>query len=519
MSRDQMTYREYYDMPRSVPYGIPEGYRNDYYHMRMRRDFEGGYPPDYGYNMDGRHYPEDYYSYPGQRFEHHGGTMEGIRESKFSNGSDKWDRSNGERRNIGNDLIQNLHVETHRRDPGIISRENDIRKQIRLEEGPGGPPQQSVPSSQVGKLSMQEVESGVRISKGHKDGSGGLSVFHTTGKDSIWTKIDILNKKKLCYDCQKEKWRDKITPLCKECYKSLSNSSGGNSSKKECTYCRIEFLQHRILKKAFKVFNKEICMDCCKNLCKYNTIPVRCHFCDCWSAWNSHLLCDRCSSSREQFGEPLPCDMCRKSCAFDRGEEARKKLDGRLFCFLCTFKYKKLKHEEVKKTNSEYKRAEKTLTKVDLPEIESKNEQNDDKNCFPNLSSTSDSNSKENVDWKIIAQERTILYEKAKQHLAELQAKELSNKIETGSLITQLKESNSNLEKKNKLLEDKILRLNAELNDWQLKLNNICDEKNKQLKLIKDEKRQAIQEMEGLLEKLKSENRELMEQLNSSSNL
>lgn len=512
-----MPYREFYDMPRSIPYGVPEGYREDYYHMKVRRDFEGGYPPGYYYNMDGRHYQEEYYPYQGQRFEHHDVAMQGPRESKFSNGSDKWDRSNGERRNIGSDLIQNLHMETHKRDSGSVSRENDGRKHIRLEEGQTNPPQQGISSSQVGKLSIQEVESGVRISKVHKDG-GGLSVFHTTGKDSIWTKIDILNKKKLCYDCQKEKWRDKITPLCKDCYKKLSNSSGTNSSKKECTYCRIEFLQHRILKKALKVFNKEICMDCCKNLCKYNTVPVRCHFCDCWSAWTSHLLCDRCSSSREQFGEPLPCDMCRKTCAFDRGEEARKKLDGRLFCFLCTFKYKKLKHEEVKKTNSEYKRAEKSLTKVDLPEILPNNGQNNDKNSDQNLVSTSDSNIKEAVDWKTVAQERTLLYEKAKQHLAELQAKELSNKIETGSLITQLKEANSNLEKQNKLLGDKILQLNAELNDWQLKLNNICNEKNKQLRLLKDEKKQAIQEMEGLLEKLKSENREIREKLNSFSN-
>ncbi|KAJ1607971.1 hypothetical protein OIY81_2801 [Cryptosporidium canis] len=512
MSRDQMAYRDYYNVPRSAPYGLHEGYRDDYHQMRMRRDFEGGYPQGYYYNMDGRYYQEEHYPHPDQRLGHYGGSVE-VRESKFSNGSDKWDRSNRDGGSIGGDLIQNLHAEAHRRESEAVPGESDARRQAKPDEAPGGQAQQGVLSSQVGQLSMQDVESGVRVTKDPKDG-GGLSVFHITGKNSIWAKVDILNKRKLCYDCQKEKWRDKITPLCKQCYRDLTNSSGSHSSKKECTYCRIEFLQHRILRKARKVFNKEICMDCCKNLCKYNTIPVRCHFCDCWSAWNSHLLCDRCSSSREQFGEPLPCDMCRKTCAFDRGEEARKKLDGRLFCFLCTFKYKRLKHEEVKKTNSEYKKAEEALTKVHLPESSLEAADGHEQGAVQAPALASDANDG-SVDWKAVAQERTALYEKAKQHLSEVQARELSNKIETGSVIAQLKETNSSLEKQKRQLEDKILQLNAELNDWQLKVGYICDEKNKQIKVLKDEKRQIVREMEGVIEKLQSENDELREKVRS----
>lgn len=497
-------------MQRPVPYGLPEEYRGEGQNARIRgRGLEGGgYPPWYENGMEYRYYPGEYYQYPNQRFEQSGLTVDSVREPRFSNGSDKWDRSNGEWRNVGGEQIQNLPAQTGKREVDNVPVEGEGRKQMRLDNGQGLS-QQRVPSHQVAQLSVKDVESGVRVTKEPKDG-GGLSVFHITGKDSIWSKIGILNEKKLCYECQREKWRDKITPLCKDCYKKLSNSSGGSGSRKECTYCRIEFLQHRILKKAFKVFNKEICMDCCKNLCKHNSAPLRCHFCDCWSAWNSHLLCDRCSSSREQFGEPFPCDMCRKTCAFDRGEEARKKLDGRMFCFLCTFKYKRLKHEEVKKTQSEYKKAEEALTKVGLQEINPSGPQNGDRKAAIDP--------KGSVDWMTVAQERTLLYEKAKQDLAELKAKELSNRIEAGSLITQLKEMSQNLEKQNRCLEDKVLKLNAEINDWQLKLDNICEEKNKQIKLLKDEKRQALQEMEGLIEKLEEENRHLRERVNASLN-
>ncbi|KAF7457524.1 Protein FAM76B [Cryptosporidium felis] len=507
MSREEIPYRGYYDVSRPVQVGALEGYRDDYY-MRMRRDFGGGYPPGYYYEMQGRHYPEEYYPHPDQRFAYQGGMVETQRETKFSNGSNKWDRSNSDRRNPENCLPQPQNQELAKREVGGNNLEVDPRKQLRFEEGPGGPCQQSIPSSQVKQLSLQEVESGVRITKETNDNSRGISVFHTTGKDSIWTKIDYLNGKKLCYECQKCKWRDKITPLCKDCYRSLSDSSGKTGFKKECTYCRVEFLQHRILRKAVKVFNKEICMDCCKNICKYNIAPVRCHFCDCWSAWTSHLLCDRCNASREQFGEPLPCDMCRKTCAFDRGEEAKKKLDGRLLCFLCTIKYKKLKYEEAKRTNSEYKKAEKALTRVDLSGVPPQNGTD-----VGSAVASSPDISKDSVDWRAIAQERIDLYEKAKQHLSEVQARELSNKIETGSLISQLKERNSILEKQNKILEDKVLQLNAEINDWQLKLNNICDDKNKQIKLLKEEKKLAIHEMEEVLEKLKADNRELRERV------
>ncbi|KAH8740269.1 hypothetical protein FG386_001544 [Cryptosporidium ryanae] len=579
MSKDQVPYKDHHSFQRITPYGVPaegsnygsfnyrnlrgaelregnsgtgigSGYGNVYnnnHHYGFTHHYNGssGYPQNFYSNQygnsngnynnfssdNGRHGQEAYYrkdhpgflnqqpyvygyQYSDQKFVHGeytgGGPIGSQRVSKFSNGSNKWDRSNNNRKLQQNsnsntcNYDNNNGLELNSNANNVTNASNDIK---------------------ITELTEKQVETGVRVSsqttKRETGNNSYVSVFHITGDGSIWARIDVLNDKKLCYECQKGKWRDKITPLCNNCYKNLSSSGRGSSrsSKKECVYCKIEFLQYRILKKATKVFGKVMCIECCRNYCKYNTDPIRCHFCDCWSAWSSNFLCDRCTSSRETYGEPLPCDMCRRTCAFDKGEESKKKVDGRLFCFHCTIKYKKLRYEEVKKTNSIYSKAEKSLTKIKVNEKNGDNEfskdsvgsDNDEKN--DNSPDTCDNN----IDWKLIAEERMVLYEKAKKHLTEVKSKELSEKIETGSIISELKEANFNLENQNKQLEKTILHLNAKLNDWELRVNNICEEKNKQIKELKDEKKRILEEMQDIIERLKDENKKLKIEIQNDS--
>ncbi|KAH7648711.1 hypothetical protein FG379_002181 [Cryptosporidium bovis] len=549
--------------------GVGSGYGGVYYNshhygLESHYNNSSGYPQNvhsnqYGsnnnnyhnFNSDnGRHIQETYYKryHPGfwsqqpysyeyqygdQKFgpgEHTGGGPIGNqRVSKFSNGSNKWDRSNNNINiyNNGNVGINNRKLQNCNLNIGNENNSNNSEDSLNINNNLNASDE-----VKVAELTEKQVEKGVRVlSQGIKkettSDSSSISVFHVTGEGSIWARMDVLNDKKLCYECQKIKWKDKITPLCNHCYKNLSSSGGhgsSRSSKKECIYCKIEFLQHRILKKAAKVFGKVICMECCRNLCKYNTDPIRCHFCDCWSAWSSNFLCDRCTSSRETYGEPLPCDMCRKVCAFDRGEDSKKKVDGRLFCFLCTIKYKKLRYEEVKKTNSIYLRAEKALTKInpdkkndDGEAYKDSKDLNDNDGMNNDCKKHSSDTNNDNIDWKSVAEERMVLYEKAKQHLTEIKSKELSEKIETGSIISRLKEDNSNLESQNKQLEETILHLNAKLNDWELKMNNIYEEKQKQIKELKDEKKRILEEMQDIIEKLKDENKELKIMIKNNS--
>ncbi|OII73472.1 hypothetical protein cand_003070 [Cryptosporidium andersoni] len=480
-------HREYsYDMSRSEPY--PSNYsRNprDTDYTRTRRFQQS----DYYNNNNG--YIQNFYNSRYSQYDRYSGTQSSrMLPTKEINRSDRWDRS-GEKttkvnmnNNEGNTLEDKSNVKVNTNNTATSLSDNIAQKS--------------------GDNQLSQVQAGVRVTKCPIKLESS-SIFYSNGSDSIWLKIEKLDKRHICYDCQKEKWRDRVTPLCKECYRNLVKTSGDTSGKKECVHCKVEFLQHRILRKAYHVFKKVVCMDCCKNLCTYNTDPVRCHFCDCWSVWNSRSLCDRCTTNRESYGEPLPCDMCRRSCAFDRGADIRQKVDGRLLCFLCTMKYKKLKHQEEKKTLSTYRKAERSISHQRISDETSLTNSSVDYN---NQSKDTD----DKVDWKIIAQEKEKLYEKAKQHVTELQNRELSMKVETGSIITQLKEEKKILEKDKAQLENRILSLNAQINDWELKLKTICDEKDKVIRNIKQEKKQLIGEMEGLIRQIKLKNEDLIKQ-------
>lgn len=47
-------------------------------------------------------------------------------------------------------------------------------------------------------------------------------------------------------------------------------------------------------------------------------------------------------TQRKKYGPPQTCEQCKQQCAFDRKEEGRRKVDGKLLCWLCTLSYRRV---------------------------------------------------------------------------------------------------------------------------------------------------------------------------------
>ena len=99
----------------------------------------------------------------------------------------------------------------------------------------------------------------------------------------------------------------------------------------KCTYCRSEFQQES------KSSTSSICKKCEQNVQKYGK-PTSCQYCNIIAAFH-HGKCNRCHDSYKRYGPPKTCEQCKQKCAFDK--EDKKKLDGKLLCWLCSLSYKR----------------------------------------------------------------------------------------------------------------------------------------------------------------------------------
>ncbi|XP_021362780.1 protein FAM76B-like isoform X3 [Mizuhopecten yessoensis] len=113
--------------------------------------------------------------------------------------------------------------------------------------------------------------------------------------------------------------------LCKECR--------SNFPVVKCTYCRAEFQQED------KSNTNSICKKCDQNV-KVHGKPSVCEYCNILAAFIGNK-CQRCANSERRWGQPLTCEQCKQKCAFDRTDGTRKKVDGKLLCWLCTLAYKR----------------------------------------------------------------------------------------------------------------------------------------------------------------------------------
>ncbi|XP_042230298.1 protein FAM76A-like isoform X2 [Homarus americanus] len=113
--------------------------------------------------------------------------------------------------------------------------------------------------------------------------------------------------------------------LCKECR--------GSFPIVKCTYCRSEFQQES------KSSTVTICKKC-ESMVKQYGKPSACEYCNVIAAFIGNK-CQRCTNSERKYGPPLSCDQCKQKCAFDRKDIDKKKVDGKLLCWLCTLSYKR----------------------------------------------------------------------------------------------------------------------------------------------------------------------------------
>lgn len=69
--------------------------------------------------------------------------------------------------------------------------------------------------------------------------------------------------------------------------------------------------------------------------------PSACDYCNVIAAFIGSR-CQRCANSEKRYGPPQACEQCKQKCAFDRKDpEDKKKVDGKLLCWLCTLSYKR----------------------------------------------------------------------------------------------------------------------------------------------------------------------------------
>ncbi|XP_076466473.1 protein FAM76B-like [Babylonia areolata] len=114
--------------------------------------------------------------------------------------------------------------------------------------------------------------------------------------------------------------------LCKDCR--------SNFPVVKCTYCRIEF------QLSSKGSTSTVCEKCSQNVKAYGK-PKACEYCSVLAAFIGKR-CQRCVNSVKKWGPPTTCEQCKLKCAFHRRDGSKKKVDGKLLCWLCTQAYKRV---------------------------------------------------------------------------------------------------------------------------------------------------------------------------------
>ncbi|KAL0266872.1 UNVERIFIED_CONTAM: hypothetical protein PYX00_009304 [Menopon gallinae] len=131
-----------------------------------------------------------------------------------------------------------------------------------------------------------------------------------------------------CSQCFTRHPFEELSPgqqLCKECR--------GAFPVVKCTYCRSEFQQ------TSKGNTSTICKKCEANVKQFGK-PTACEYCNIIAAFIGNK-CQRCTNCEKKYGPPVTCEQCKQKCAFDRHDDDKKQVDGKLLCWLCTLSYKR----------------------------------------------------------------------------------------------------------------------------------------------------------------------------------
>uniref|UniRef100_A0A8B9XE19 Family with sequence similarity 76 member A n=1 Tax=Bos mutus grunniens TaxID=30521 RepID=A0A8B9XE19_BOSMU len=134
----------------------------------------------------------------------------------------------------------------------------------------------------------------------------------------------------------------------------------------KCTYCRTEYQQERAVHQFRQVGNAVTWIFTelqgktphkgKVKLILYARNVLR--MCSCMERPNLVSIATCCTNSEKKYGPPYSCEQCKQQCAFDRKDD-RKKVDGKLLCWLCTLSYKRVlqKTKEQRKHLSSSSRA------------------------------------------------------------------------------------------------------------------------------------------------------------------
>ncbi|KAG7164459.1 FAM76A-like [Homarus americanus] len=121
--------------------------------------------------------------------------------------------------------------------------------------------------------------------------------------------------------------------LCKE---HLGQYMGGLTDSDQ--HCLVHYT-HSAPDDTCKSSTVTICKKC-ESMVKQYGKPSACEYCNVIAAFIGNK-CQRCTNSERKYGPPLSCDQCKQKCAFDRKDIDKKKVDGKLLCWLCTLSYKR----------------------------------------------------------------------------------------------------------------------------------------------------------------------------------
>ncbi|KAF7256265.1 hypothetical protein EG68_06741 [Paragonimus skrjabini miyazakii] len=135
---------------------------------------------------------------------------------------------------------------------------------------------------------------------------------------------------------------------CPKCYRNFPQSEMSRSGQtcKNCNPHHSTFKQCEYCKSDFKYYVYGVICPRCQSLKSKYGEPQPCSICRLKTAFGNALVCQRCLHYRDRFGEPRECQTCGQTCAFLKDEASRRKVDGQILCWVCTYNFKLARSRE-----------------------------------------------------------------------------------------------------------------------------------------------------------------------------
>ena len=145
--------------------------------------------------------------------------------------------------------------------------------------------------------------------------------------------MTTVTKSATCCRCLRWHKREELTgdQFCPKCV------GGGSLRGAKCRWCR----GNLPLAEGSTEPKSATCDNCTKLQLRYGP-PAHCKLCKLEAAFKTKRgskICRRCDYCLKNYGKPQACQKCKVMAAWD-GDKIEK-FDGRLLCFICTFREKR----------------------------------------------------------------------------------------------------------------------------------------------------------------------------------